>query len=92
VSERFDDRYPESTANKGQRRQIARQEYTMRKKILDLLRAGGPKTIPEVAAAAGITPREATWWMMGYARYGYVRATEEVTEEGYYKYAIVEGK
>jgi len=29
--------------------------------------------------------------MMGYARYGYIRATEEVTEDGYYRYAIVEG-
>ena len=91
MSERFDDRYPESTAIKGERRQIARQEYTMRKKILGVLRAG-PRTIPEVAAALGITPHEATWWMMGHARYGYIRATEEVTEEGYYKYAIVEGK
>jgi hypothetical protein len=92
VSEKFDDRYPESTAIKGERRQIARQEYTMRKKLLDLLRTGGPKTIPEVASALGIAPHEATWWMMGYARYGYIHAAEEVTEEGYYKYAIVEGK
>ena len=92
MSERFDDRYPESAAIKGERRQIARQEYTMRKKLLDLIRAGGPKTIPEVAVALGITPHEATWWMMGYVRYGYIRATEEVSEEGYYRYAIVEAK
>ena len=92
MSERFDDRYPESAAIKGEGRRIARQEYTMRKKLLDLLRAGGPKTIPEVASALGIRPHEATWWMMGYARYGYIRATEEVNEEGYYRYALVEGK
>jgi len=92
VSENAENRFPESAAIKGERRQIARQEYTMRKKLLDLLRAGGPKTIPEVADALGISPHEATWWMMGYARYGYIRATEEVTEDGYYRYAIVEGK
>ena len=92
MSERFDDRFPESVSIKGERRQIARQEYTMRKKLLDLIRTGGPKTIPEVAAALGIMPHEATWWMMGYARYGYIRATEEVNEEGYYRYALVEGK
>jgi len=92
VSENAENRFPESTAIKGERRQIARQEYTMRKKLLDFLWAGGPKTIPEVADALGISPHEATWWMMGYARYGYIRATEEVTEDGYYRYAIVEGK
>ena len=92
MSENAEKRFPESAAIKGERRQIARQEYTMKKRILDLFRTGGPKTIPEVASALGVTPHEATWWMMGYVRYGYLRATEEMTEEGYYKYAIVEGK
>jgi hypothetical protein len=92
MSDSAEKRFPESAAIKGERRQIARQEYNMRKKLLDLIRAAGPKTIPEVASALGVTPHEATWWMMGYVRYGYLRATEETTEEGYYKYAIVEGK
>jgi hypothetical protein len=91
VPEQFENRFPESAAIRGEQRQIARQEFAMRKKILDLLR-GGPKTVPEVAQALGLKPHEATWWMMGYVRYGYIRATEELTEEGYYKYAIVEGK
>ena len=91
MSENARERFPESVSIKGRRRQIAREEYTMRNKVLDLLR-GGPKTIPEAAEALGITPHETTWWMMGYVRYGYVRALEEVTDEGYYRYAIVEGK
>ena len=91
MSETPENRFPESAGVKGEARRIARQEYTMRKKILDVLR-DGPRTVPEVAAALGITPYEATWWMMGYARYGYIRATEEVTEDGYCRYAIVEGK
>jgi hypothetical protein len=92
MSDSAEKRFPESAAIKGELRQIARQEYTMRKRILDLFRTGGPKTILEAAAALGLAPHEATWWMMGYVRYGYLRATEEVTDEGYYKYAIVEGK
>ncbi len=87
----FEERYPESAAVKGERRQIARAEHGMRRRVLALLR-GGAKTVPEVASALGISAYEAHWWMMGYVRYGFVRATEEVTEEGYYKYAIVEGK
>jgi len=91
MPEQSDTRFPESTAIRGARRQIARQEFGMRKKILDLLR-GGPKTVPEVAQALGLEPHEAMWWMMGFVRYGYLRATEEVTEDGYYKYALAEGK
>lgn len=84
-------KFPESAAIKGERRQIARQEFGMRKRILDCFR-DGPTTAPEVAAALGITAHEATWWIMGYARYGFLAATEEVTDEGYYKYRLVEGK
>jgi hypothetical protein len=90
VSEKMDGRFPESEAIKGERREIARTEYTMRARVLELLR-DGPKTIPEVASALGVTTREATWWMMGYVRYGRARATEETTDEGYYRYEIVEG-
>ena len=91
MSDNAEKRFPESEAIKGQRRQIARQEYTMRSRTLDVLRSG-PKTIPEIAAALGVTTHEATWWLMGYVRYGFAAATEEVTDEGYYKYRIVEGK
>ena len=91
MSDNADKRFPESDSIKGSRRQAARQEYTMRARMLDVLR-GGPKTIPEIAAALGVAPHEATWWLMGYVRYGFVAATEEVTDEGYYKYRIVEGK
>jgi hypothetical protein len=91
VSENADKRFPESDSIKGERRQTARQEYTMWARLLDVLRSG-PKTIPEIAAALSIAPHEATWWLMGYVRYGFVAATEEVSDEGYYQYRIVEGK
>ena len=49
MSEKLDNRFPESAAIKGERRETARQEFGMRKRILDVLR-GGPMTVPEVAA------------------------------------------
>ncbi len=85
------ERFPESLAIRGERRETARQEFAMKRAVLECFR-GGPKTIPEVARALGIDQHEATWWIMGYVRYGFLRATEEVTEDGYYRYAIVEGR
>jgi hypothetical protein len=91
VSEECKERFPESVEVNGERRETARQEPGMRDRILGILR-DGPKTIPDVARALDIEPHEAAWWIMGYVRYGLVRATEEVTEEGYYKYAAGEGR
>ncbi len=91
MPENFEERFPESVEIRGGRRETARQESTMRREVLECLR-GGPKTIPEVARSLGIETHEATWWIMGYVRYGFVRATDEVTEDGYYKYAIAEGR
>jgi len=85
------ERFPESVAVSGERRETARREYTMRRKILEIFR-GGPRTIPEVAAALGVPTHQATWWIMGYVRYGQLAATEEITEDGYYRYRLVEGK
>jgi len=91
MTDELENRFPESVSIAGARRETARQEFAMRRRILDCLR-DGPRTVPEVAAALGLRPHETTWWMMGYLRYGYIRATEEVTDDGYYKYALVEGK
>ena len=91
MAEEFKERFPESVEARGERRETARREPGMRGKILGVLREG-PKTIPEVARSLDIEPHEAAWWIMGYVRYGFVRATDEVTEEGYYKYAVVEGR
>jgi hypothetical protein len=91
MTDTFEERFPESPEAGGEWRETARQEFGMLQRILDCLR-DGPKTVPEVAQALGLRPDEVTWWMMGYVRYGFVRATEEVTDEGYYRYALVEGK
>jgi hypothetical protein len=91
VADEFKERFPEGVEARGERRHTARMEPAMRRAILECLRSG-PKTIPEVARALGLETHEATWWIQGYVRYGFVRATEEVTDDGYYRYAVVEGK
>lgn len=85
-------RYPESTAISGARREIARQEFAARRRILELLREKGPLTVPELAQALKIPSFEAHWWLMGYMRYGKVTASEKADADGYYRYSLAEGK
>jgi predicted ArsR family transcriptional regulator len=86
------ERFPESVAIIGRKRETARQEFAARKKVLELLAEKGPLTVPEVALALGVSAHEANWWLMGFVRYGKVRAGERADDDGYYHYALVEGK
>ncbi|MCL6638053.1 MAG: MarR family transcriptional regulator [Firmicutes bacterium] len=70
-------------------REIIRDEMFMQGKILKVLK-GGPMTVPEIAAAVGYPSCEVMYWVMGMRKYGHVAETQEVTEEGYHKYAVVE--
>ena len=70
-------------------REIVRDEHLMRGRILKLLE-GGALTIPEIAGALGRPSHEATYWVMGMRKYGFVREEKEVDDEGYYRYAAVE--
>lgn len=85
-------RFPEEMAISGRKRETARQEFTARAKILDLLREKGPLTVPEVARALTLSSYEVNWWLMGFVRYNKVKASEKADDEGYYRYALVEGK
>jgi hypothetical protein len=85
-------RFPESVSIAGAKRETARQEFSARKKILDLLRGKGPLTVPEVAVALGISAADAQWWLMGFVRYNQVKASEKADDDGYYKYSLVEGQ
>lgn len=85
-------RFPESIPIIGARRETARQEFTARKCILDLLREKGPLTVPEVALALGISAGDANWWLMGFWRYNKVKASEKADDEGYYRYSFIEGQ
>jgi predicted ArsR family transcriptional regulator len=86
------ERFPESVLIGGRKRETARQEFSARARILDLLREKGPLTVPEVARELGISARDAHWWLMGYARYNKVKASEKADDEGYYRYSIIEAK
>jgi len=85
-------RFPEEISIIGSKRETARQEFTARKKILDLLQEKGPLTVPEVARALGISTHEANWWLMGFWRYNKVKAGEKADDQGYYQYSLVEGQ
>jgi hypothetical protein len=85
-------RFPENIASDGRRRETARQEFSARAMIIDLLREKGPLTVPEVARALGLSAYEANWWLMGFVRYNMVKASEKADDEGYYRYAPVAGK
>ena len=85
------ERFPESVAIIGCKRETARQEFTVRDQILELLRAKGPLTVPDVAQALAIPAAKINWWLMGFVRYNKVKASEKANEDGYFQYSIREG-
>ena len=48
--------------------------------------AGGPRTVPEVAAAAGLSPRETLWMLTAMRKYGSV--AEDTQDGSYMRYAL----
>jgi len=72
-----------------ERREIIREESWMRRRILREL-SGGPKTVPEIAAALGCPTHEAVFWVMGLRKYGYLAEIKECGDDGYYRYRAVE--
>jgi hypothetical protein len=75
----------------GQRdvREIVRDEQVMRRRILAVL-ADGPLTVPEIATAVDRPTHEVMFWVMGLRKYGWVGEIKEVTDEGYFRYQVVE--
>lgn len=84
-------RFGESAEIAGYRKELSRMELGMKRRVLEALGVE-EKTIPEVAQALGITTHEAMWWMMGFVRYGYVKASERANGDGYFTYRAVEGR
>jgi hypothetical protein len=68
---------------------IVRDEMLTRDEVLAVL-SGGPKTIPEMAAALARPVREVMLWLMSARKYGYVEELTEPTDEGYYKYRLAQ--
>ncbi|MFZ5596104.1 MAG: MarR family transcriptional regulator [Bacillota bacterium] len=79
--------------NKGTRdlREIIREEMLMADRIMAVLK-DGPGTVPEIAAALGRPANEVMIWVSGLRRYGRVAETDEVTDEGYYRYSSTAGE
>ena len=75
----------EGPANTRNLAEIMRDEVVLKDKILSLIQES-PKTIPEIAEALGSPCHEATLWVMGLWKYGYLSETEIPNEEGYYRY------
>lgn len=92
MSEQGDRRFERSVEISGYRRKLSRNELGMKRLVLECL-ADGPKTVPEIAAALGVTTHEAMWWVMGFVRYGYISPSERADADGYYTYeAVGEGE
>ena len=70
-------------------REVVRDEPLMRSRLLELLH-DGPLTVPELAKVGGFPEDEVMVWMMGLRKYGWLAEIKEVTDEGYYRYQVVE--
>jgi hypothetical protein len=78
-------------AERGRRdiREVVRDEQVMRRRILAAL-ADGPLTVPEMAVVLERPTHEVMFWVMGLRKYGWLAEIREVTDEGYYRYQVVE--
>jgi predicted ArsR family transcriptional regulator len=87
----MENKFPENITFQGEKKEIARQEFAMKARILALL-SMGDKTVPEMAQALGVTTYQANWWLMGCLRYSFVSASEKADKDGYYHYSLAGGK
>jgi hypothetical protein len=69
-------------------REVIRDEHIMKARILKAVE-DEPHTIPEIAEILGCPTHEATFWVMGLRKYGWLAEIKEVTDEGYYPYQAV---
>ena len=51
--------------------------------------ATGPRTVPELAAAAGLSTAETLWYVMAMKKYGQVAEGTKDRTETYYPYELV---
>lgn len=69
--------------------EVIKEEMVVRDKIEKIL-MGGPKTVPEVATELKEPTYQVMYWMMAMRKYGQIIETEEITDDGYYKYKLAE--
>lgn len=71
--------------------EVLRDEWIMKDRIAAAL-AGGPKTIPEIAALLGSPSREVTQWVMAMRRYGRLEEMPKPKVDDYFQYKLAEGQ
>jgi len=69
--------------------EIMIEEIVMRDRITEVMQKG-PATIPEVAKAINKPTDQVMFWIMAMRKYGFIAETEQVTEDDYYKYELIE--
>ena len=67
-----------------------RAEMGLQKAILDILRSQGPKTVPEIAEALGLSCADAMMYLMAMRRYNLVEEQPKDRRERYFKYGVKE--
>ena len=70
-------------------REIMAEEMIMRDKIIKVMQKE-PMTIPEIAEAINKPTDQVMFWIMGMRKYGFITETEQITEDDYYKYKLIE--
>jgi uridine kinase len=71
--------------------ELVKQETKMKRMVLDAFRVEA-HTVPEVAQALNLASHEAMHWVMALRKYGLLEDTQEVSDEGYYKYKLAQKK
>jgi len=71
----------------GRTQALLKEQQAFRKQLRAAMK-GGPKTIPEIAAAAGLPADQVLWHVMAMKKYDLVR--EVGREAEYYQYQLTE--
>jgi hypothetical protein len=71
----------------GYRRDVARREPGMKRRILEAL-GDTAMSVPGVAGALDLPASEVMWWMMGLVRYGEIVPAGQTDESGYRMYRL----
>lgn len=66
---------------------LLKEQQAIRKQLRQAMQ-DGPRTVPEIAAAAGLSAPEVLWHVIAMKKYGLV--TEAGLDDGYYRYQLAE--
>ncbi|MCL2490313.1 MAG: hypothetical protein FWF36_06280 [Propionibacteriaceae bacterium] len=66
-------------------REVIREEPLMHAPVLEAV-AGGPLTVPQIAARINAPTQEVVYWVMGMRRFGLLVESKEADDDGYFSY------